>query len=110
MYAPKLIFIEMEKMNGGTLQHLINKISQSNEGNAKSFYLSEEQASNIMSDIFKGLQQIHTKNFIHRDLKPENVLLHIENQKIGSTQKTLYTAKIADFGLSAEYKMNILSG
>jgi serine/threonine protein kinase len=46
----------MEKMNGGTLQHLINKISQSNEGNAKSFYLSEEQASKIMRDIFKGLE------------------------------------------------------
>ena len=60
-----------------------------------------------MRDIFEGLIKIHEKNFIHRDLKPENILLNIDyNNELG-TQR--FTAKIADFGLSAEYKFNFLS-
>ena len=74
-----------------------------------------------MIDILEGLCKIHDRNFIHRDLKPENILLKIENpnsrfivgdlniQDLKSLEKYKITAKIADFGLSAEYKYNFLS-
>lgn len=59
-----------------------------------------------MNDILKGLCYMHDKNYIHRDLKPENILLQIDTTNNGPN----YTAKIADFGLSAECKMNVYSG
>ena len=50
---------------------------------------------------------MHEKNFIHRDLKPENILLTVEvNPENG---KQSFTAKIADFGLSAEYQCRVYS-
>lgn len=69
-----------------------------------------------MRDILSGLCLIHEKNFIHRDLKPENILLNIRNEggdssknkdKSPASRKTRYTAKIADFGLSAEMKCGV---
>lgn len=51
---------------------------------------------------------MHEKNFIHRDLKPDNILLNISNDPISGYPQ--YTAKIADFGLSAEYKVSVFSG
>jgi serine/threonine protein kinase len=41
-------------------------------------------------------------------MKPENILINIEVNTI--TGRKAYTAKIADFGLSAEYKCNIYAG
>jgi serine/threonine protein kinase len=70
--------------------------------------LDEDIVASIMKDIFSGLCLIHEKNFIHRDLKPDNILIHIELDT--ETKKQRYTAKIADFGLSAEYKFNVFSG
>ena len=40
--------------------------------------------------IFKGLQEIHSKNIVHRDLKPENILL--------DDRTNPSTIKICDFG------------
>lgn len=61
-----------------------------------------------MRNILNGLCLMHEKNFIHRDLKPDNILLNIEIDPL--THKKIYTAKIADFGLSAEYRFNVFSG
>jgi serine/threonine protein kinase len=55
-----------------------------------------------MTDIFEGVRYMHSKNLIHRDLKPENVLLRKEIDK--RTGKEILRAKIADFGLSVEFK------
>jgi serine/threonine protein kinase len=57
-----------------------------------------------MKDILSGLNLMHEKNFVHRDLKPENILINIENHG-----KQTLVAKIADFGLSAEYKINLFT-
>ena len=60
-----------------------------------------------MKDILSGLNVMHEKNFVHRDLKPENILINTENTSLGGKQSLV--AKIADFGLSAEYKINLFS-
>ena len=92
-------------MNSGTLSDLIKMTGGS---------LDEEVTTSIMKDVLAGLCVIHEKNYIHRDLKPENILLNIE--EIGSPDKKscvtrkLYTAKIADFGLSAEIRYGLCSG
>ena len=64
--------------------------------------MSEEFAAKVIKDICKGLAQIHNKNYIHRDLKPENILLNYD-------QHGNVTAKIADFGLSAEVNANVFT-
>jgi len=108
------VFIEMEKVNGGTLESFIRKrkvlaaakadmltakVGESTESSLVSRMrepvVDEETASSITRDILKGVSQIHKKNYIHRDLKPENILMHEE--KSGQ-----WLAKIADFGLTAE--------
>lgn len=95
----------MEKMNGGTLLDLIEKRIKENKATPP---ISDEEASTIMKHIFCGLCLMHEKNFIHRDLKPENILLDFSTNP--GNQKQIIIAKIADFGLSAEYKFNVFSG
>ena len=55
----------------------------------------------------------HSLNIIYRDLKPENILIN-EAFNDDGTQPTdpseRYTAKIADFGLSAEVHANVFNG
>ena len=51
-------------------------------------------------------------NFIHRDLKPENILINetvLEDETYPDSPTERYTAKIADFGLSAEVHDNIFN-
>lgn len=79
----------------------------------KSKVLEEDVAASICRDICNGLQQIHRKNFIHRDMKPENILIDEKFFKDGtqpSNPQEKYTAKIADFGLSAEVHSNVFHG
>ena len=68
MHSLDYAFIEMEKMNGGTLQDLINITEGA---------IDEETTASIMKDVFEGLFMIHEKSYIHRDLKPENILLNL---------------------------------
>jgi serine/threonine protein kinase len=125
----------MEKMNGGTLQDIIDKAREmtmspkSNSSGDDSFsqkadrnkanntykeVIDEDTTSSLMKDILSGLCKIHERNFIHRDLKPENILLNVINEDeratMGDQFKPRYIAKIADFGLSAEIKYGIFSG
>jgi serine/threonine protein kinase len=130
-------FIEMEKMNGGTLQDVIDKAkdmsispkSNSSGNSAEDNFSSkankhqklnykevidEDTTASLMKDILSGLCKIHERNFIHRDLKPENILINVLNEDeratMGDQFKPRYIAKIADFGLSAEIKYGIFSG
>jgi len=50
---------------------------------------SERDASQIVAQIVRGVQYLHSLGIAHRDLKPENLLVTSELQ-----------IKIADFGLS----------
>ena len=68
MHSLDYAFIEMEKMNGSTLQDLINITEGA---------IDEETTASIMKDVFEGLFMIHEKSYIHRDLKPENILLNL---------------------------------
>jgi serine/threonine protein kinase len=94
----------MEKMNGGTLQGLIDRTAGP---------IDEETTHSIIQDVLSGLHMIHEKSYIHRDLKPENILLNVISESgdysIGGAKKK-YIAKIADFGLSAEIRYGIYSG
>lgn len=42
-------------------------------------------------------------------MKPENILISTSKTTDNKNDRSYYTAKIADFGLSAEYKVNIYS-
>ena len=95
----------MEKMNSGTLLELIEE--RIDKGHVQQ-PISDEEASTVMKHIFSGLCLMHERNYIHRDLKPENILINFSQDP--ETQKQIIVAKIADFGLSAEYKFNVFSG
>ena len=67
-------------------------------------YNFDEEAREIMKDILEGVAYLHKMNFIHRDIKPQNILLSTAlDKKSGKMRKI---AKIADFGLSAEFKFD----
>lgn len=51
-----------------------------------------EKTMEIVAQILKGLQAIHSEGYLHRDLKPENVL--VENDGNGDN------FRIADFGFA----------
>lgn len=53
-----------------------------------------DQVKSIMKQVLTALAFIHDRGYFHRDLKPEN-LLYQDGQ-----------VKVADFGLSKEYKRN----
>lgn len=54
--------------------------------------LSELEASQIVQEVVRGLEYVHSKGVIHRDLKPENLLL----VNPGAADRV----KIVDFGFS----------
>lgn len=50
----------------------------------------------IMQQMLRGLEFLHTNLVVHRDLKPENILVSSRGE-----------VKIADFGLARIYSFNI---
>ena len=82
------IFIEMELIRGGSLMNLMSK----------KILFSDEESSIVIRCLLSAVEHVHSKNYVHRDLKPENILIDdIEN---------LESIKLADFGLSAAFKVN----
>ncbi|XP_068433977.1 cyclin-dependent kinase 6 [Clinocottus analis] len=58
--------------------------------------LSRDCIKDVMQQLLRGLDFLHTNMVLHRDLKPENVLVSSRGE-----------VKIADFGLARIYTFNI---
>jgi len=77
-------YIVTELLLGGNLLNRIVKMGAINEKTARI----------LARSLFRGVDNIHSRNIVHRDLKPENLLL--------STVFDNADIKIADFGLARE--------
>ena len=75
-------YISMEFCTGGELYDRILRFKR----------FTEEEASEIMSQLLSTVAYCHSKGIIHRDLKPENILVEENSQNIN--------IKVADFGSS----------
>ena len=84
-HTDSFLILEMEYLQEKSLADLLLKRA-----------LTEEEASTIMKTIFKAVSYLHKVHIIHRDLKPENIIF--QNTDLSSL-------KIADFGLSSEFKL-----
>ena len=72
--------IIMEYCPQGSLQDILNR---------KKSALSEFSIQQIMRDVLRGLDYLHSKNILHRDIKPGNILLGTDGHY-----------KLTDFGVS----------
>ncbi|MFN4149554.1 MAG: serine/threonine-protein kinase [Candidatus Sericytochromatia bacterium] len=85
-----IYYIAYDYMNSGDLR---NYIELSTKINIK-------EVIDIIIQVSKGLDYIHSLGITHRDLKPENIMIHKEKGK------TFY--KITDFGISKYSSKNDL--
>ena len=81
----KRILLVMELMKGGELFEYITRKQ----------HFTEQEASQIMSQICHAVQYCHRRNIAHRDVKPENLLL---KSKVETTDDLV--VKLADFGFA----------
>jgi len=80
-------YIEMEYVEGVTLENFMKILSRISDDNTYTFYLMA-----IIRDIAKGLEYIHGLNIVHNDIKPANIMIQPD-----------YTPKIIDFGGACKY-------
>ena len=76
--------------------------------NNKVFALTN--ATQILSEVIRGLEVIHDNDYIHRDIKLENILLKKDPTKFEKYVKNFFIqiCKIADFGFTK--KLNDADG
>ncbi len=60
---------------------------------------TDNESSLILKSLLSAVEHVHSKNYVHRDLKPDNILINDPND--------LNTVKLADFGLSASFRINL---
>ena len=58
------------------------------------YVLTEAKCRTIVRQICRGVQYIHSQNFLHLDIKPFNIVF--------SKRKDDYDLRIIDFGLARE--------
>lgn len=78
--SPHRYYLVMEYCKGGELLEMISKKRR----------FSEQQAAQIMRQLFSVVGFLHAKGIVHRDLKPENILLEDRDEDL--------LIKIVDFG------------
>lgn len=83
------LFIAMELVEGMSLQHYLNHLTQQNRP------MEEEEIWHVFLQICLALRYLHdVKRVVHRDLTPSNIM-------IGSSPKRV---KVTDFGLARKKK------
>jgi len=84
----RILLIVMECMEGG---ELFSRIQERAE-----HAFTEREAAEIVHEIARALQHLHTMNVAHRDVKPENLLY--------SSKGSDGILKLTDFGFAKEVK------
>lgn len=59
----------------------------------KSNYLTQDQSLSLLTQLFSGIEHLHSVNVVHRDLKCDNILLEFE------LDQNFPSLVITDFGL-----------
>lgn len=90
METSQRLYIVTEFCEGGDLYNYI-----STRG-----HLSERQSCKFFHEIIEALSYLHSQQIAHRDIKPENFLLDTSGKSI--------SLKLIDFGISSNYKGNLL--
>ena len=90
METAQRLYIVTEFCEGGDLYNYI-----STRG-----HLSERQSCKFFHEIIEALTYLHSQQIAHRDIKPENFLLDTSGKSI--------SLKLIDFGISNNYKGNLL--
>jgi TPR repeat protein/tRNA A-37 threonylcarbamoyl transferase component Bud32 len=88
------VFGEKEQLQVGIMEI-------ANAGDLKTFIKkrpTDEQLSDLLQQVLRGLGYLHSKGIVHRDLKPQNILLQNKNGKL--------MAKLSDFGISKDMDSN----
>ena len=83
------MYLVSEIVDGPNLDHLLFD---------DEIELSIQKRTEIAVDICSALAYLHEISIVHRDIKPENILL----------DKSTYTAKLCDLGVSKISTMNSL--
>lgn len=78
------IYLLLEYCDGGDLINYQAKL--------KDRVFSLDKATEVLSEVIIGLEQLHQEGYLHRDIKSQNVLIKTENGK--------ERFKLADFGFS----------
>lgn len=65
-------------------------------------HFSEGEAANIMLQILRAVNYLHSNGVIHRDLKPENIMIESDEE----SGKEFFNIKLIDFGTSDILKRN----
>ena len=81
-YHEKTLYMFIEYMNNGALNHFIKHFKKN---------IDEGVIAYIIREILKGLTSIHGKRQVHRDLKSDNILTNNDGD-----------IKIADFGFALQ--------
>jgi calcium-dependent protein kinase len=60
---------------------------------------SENEAAEIMTQVFSAIAHCHQRKIVHRDVKPENLLI----DKVSSLDTEKLVVKVIDFGISTHF-------
>lgn len=78
------VYIEMELLQGGTLQQALERK-----------HFQDAEAATILKAVISAVAYLHSKDIIHRDIKPANIIF--------TESPDVPRVKVTDFGLSAKF-------